>query len=124
MTGWLRSVTPAQLRLALRWAGLGILLFGLGGSAMIWYAEDRAERATAATQTVNPSDPLPLLDSRKQVRQVEMYYGKTGVLAEKADALFHGKPLAELIAAGSAIVATGLFLVAARLPDPGSGGRS
>jgi len=124
MSRWLLSRPPAQLRLALQWAALGILLAGFASGAWIWYDQDRTEREIAASRVVNPADSLPLLDSRKQVRQVEMYYGKTGVLAEKADELLHGKPLAKTIAIASAVIAGGLLLIAARVaagPD-GLGG--
>jgi hypothetical protein len=46
-----------------------------------------------------------------------MYYGKLGVLAEEAEELLHGKPLAKTIGVVSVLTATGLFLVAARLGD-------
>lgn len=44
-------------------------------------------------------------------------YGKAGVLLEKADELFHGKTLAKTIAFAAVITASGLFFVAARVPD-------
>ena len=68
-------------------------------------------------QTVDPAASLSPLDSRKHVRDTEIYYGKLGVLAEEAEQLFHGKPLAKIIAVGSVLTATGLFLFAVRLSD-------
>jgi hypothetical protein len=48
---------------------------------------------------------------------MELYSGKVGVLMEEAKELLHGKPLARTIAFASVLTATGLILVAARLPD-------
>jgi len=84
---------------------------------LIWRAQDRIERENEAAQTADPAAPLSPLDSRRQVRDVQLYYGNVGVLMEKADELLHGKPLAKTIAVVSVITAAGLFLVAARFPD-------
>jgi len=93
-----------------------VLVVGLGSAGLIWRAQDRIERQDEAAQAANPADPLSPLDSRKHVRDVEIYYGKTGVLVEEAGEMLHGKPLAKTIAVVSVMTATGLFLVAARLP--------
>lgn len=106
----------ARLRSVLNWCGVVILLVGLGSAGLIWRAQDRIERQDEAAQAANPAAPLSPLDSRKHVRDVEIYYGKAGVLEEEAEELLHGKPLAKTIAVVSVITATGLFLVAARLP--------
>jgi hypothetical protein len=113
----LPASTSARLRLALNWSGVVILLGGLGCSVLIWRAQDGIERENEAAQIANPAAPLPALDSRKHVRDVEIYYGKVGVLLEKADELIHGKPLAKTIGIVSIITAIGLFLVASRVPD-------
>jgi hypothetical protein len=94
-----------------------VLVAGLGSAVLIWRAQDRIEREDEAAQIANPGAPLSPLDSRRQVRDVEIYYGKLGVLMEEADELLHGKPLAKTIAVVSVITAAGLFLVAARLRD-------
>ncbi len=57
-----------RLRLALNWSGVVILPGGLGGSVLIWRAQDRIERENEASQIANPAAPLPPLDSRKHVR--------------------------------------------------------
>jgi len=114
---WFSSMTLAQFRSALRWSGVAILMVGLGSAALIWRAQDRIDREDEAAQIADPATPLSPLDSRKHVRDVEVYYGKAGVLVEKADALLHGKPLAKTIAVVSVMAATGLFLAAARLGD-------
>jgi len=107
----------ARLRKVLNWSGVVILVAGLSSGVLIWRAEDRIERENQAAQIANPYAPLPPLDSRKHVRDVEIYYGKLGVLMEKADEWLHGKPLAKTIGIVSVFTATGLFLVATRLPD-------
>jgi len=109
----------ARLCAALNWAGIVILLVGLDSAVLIWRAQDRIEREEEATQTTDPATPLSPLNYRKHARDVEIYYGQSGVLMEKAEALLHGKPLAKAIAVVSVLTATGLFLVAARwLDDP------
>jgi hypothetical protein len=105
-----------RLRTVLNWSGVVILMVGLGGSVLVWRAQDRIERENEAAQIADPAAPLPPLDSRKHVRDVEIYYGKVGVLLEKADESFHGKSLAKTIAVVSVVTATGLFLVAVRVP--------
>ena len=110
----MNSMSVAQVRRALKGLGVVVLLAGLGSAVVIWRAQDRIEREDAAAQAANPNAALSPLDSRRQVREVELYYGKLGVLMEEADELLHGKPLAKTIAGVSVIAATGLFLVAAR----------
>ena len=100
----------------LNWSGVVIAVLGLGSSVLIWRAQDRIERENEA-QIANPAAPLPPLDSGKHVRDVEIYYGKVGVLLEKADEMFHGKTLAKTIAVVSIVTAVGLFLVASRVSD-------
>ena len=113
----MRAISFARLPSTLNWLGVLVLSAGLGSAVLIWRAQDRMDRENEAAQTADPAAPLSPLDSRRQVRDVELYYGKTGVLMEKADELFHGKPLAKSIAVVSVIAAAGLFLVAARLRD-------
>ena len=114
---WLRSMSLARLRKVLNGCGVVILLVGFGSGILIWRAQDRIERENEAAQALNPDDHLPPLDSRKHVRDVEIYYGKSGVLMEEAEELLHGKPLAKTVGIVSVITATGLFLAAARLSD-------
>lgn len=110
-------MTLARLRALLAGSGAVILLVGLGSGILIWRAQDRLEREIAAAQAANPGAPLPALDSRKYVRDVEIYYGKAGLLMEEAKELFHGKPLANTIVVVSVLTAAGLFLLATRLRD-------
>ena len=114
---WWQSISFAQLRSGLNWLGVAVLVVGLGSAVLIWRAQDRIDRENAAAEYADPAAPLSPLDSRRQVRDVEMYYGKLGVLVEEAKELFHGKPLAKTIGVVSVLAAAGLFLVAARLGD-------
>jgi hypothetical protein len=114
---WLRSMSLARLRLTLNWSGIVLLLVGLGSAVLIWRAQDRIDRENEAAQTGDPAALLSPLDSRRHIRDVELYSGKVGVLVEEAEELLHGKPLAKTIAVLSVLTATGLFLVAARLTD-------
>ena len=113
----LRSISFAQFRSGLNWLGVMVLVAGLGSAVLVWRAQDRIDRESEAAQSADASAPLSSLDSRKQVRDVEMYYGKVGVLEEEAGELLHGKPLAKIIGVVSILTATGLFLVAARLGE-------
>jgi len=106
-----------QFRSALKWSAGVILLVGLASALWIWRDQDELERAQEAAQAASPGLRLAPLDSRKHVRDMEIYYGKLGVLAEQAEELFHGKALAKTIAVGSALTALGLVLAAARLSD-------
>jgi hypothetical protein len=113
----LHSISFAQLRSRLNWLGVVVLVAGLGSAVLIWRAQDRIDRENEAAESADPAALLSPLDSRRQVRDVEIYYGKLGVLMEEGEELLHGKPLAKTIGVVSVLTATGLFLVAARLGD-------
>ena len=110
-------MTPARLRFALNCSGVVLLVVGLGTALLIWRAQDRIDRENDAVQFADAQAPLSPLDSRRHVRDVELYSGQIGVLLEEAKELLHGKPLARIIGLASVLTATGLFLVAARVPD-------
>jgi hypothetical protein len=105
----------ARVRSLLVWIGAGILLVGLGSAAWIWHEQDLIDRQQDAAQAAGGASPLAPEDSRRHVRDVEIYYGKLGLLMEQAEGLFHGKPLAKTIGVISVVAAAGLFLVSARL---------
>ncbi len=109
------SLSLDKLRSILNWTGCVILLVGVVSAAWIWREQDLLDRQNEATQAAGSATPLAPLDSRKHVRDVEMYYGPLGVVVEKAEGLLHGKPLAKTIAVVSAATAAALFLFAARL---------
>jgi len=115
---FLASISPAKLRLSINLVGVVILLAGYCGAALIWRAQDRIDHENADRQAVNDAAPLSLLDSRTATRQVELNYGKMGLLMERwtewAESLTHGKPLAKTIIVLSSVAAIGCFLVAGR----------
>jgi hypothetical protein len=111
------SISLAQARSALNWLAVLVLVAGFVSAVLIWRAQDRIDREAEAAQAADPAAALSPLDSRRHVRDVELYSGQLGVLMEKADELLHGKGLANTIGVVSAITATGLFLVAVRLRD-------
>ena len=95
-----------------------MLLLGLSTAALIWY-DSGGEQQSSLDPNSNPATPLAPSDSAKQSRQIEIYYGKTGLLyerwCEKARVLFHGTALARLIGISSLVVASGCFLIASRI---------
>jgi hypothetical protein len=109
---------PSTLGARLNLLALAILVIGYCGAAGIWIAQDRTDRKTAA-QTPGDSEELPTLDSRKAVRDIEMNYGRSGVLAEEFTewlaSLAHGKRLAWTVAVFSTVLAGGCFFAAARV---------
>jgi hypothetical protein len=110
-------MSSAQLRSVLNWSGALILVVGLGTGVLMWRNQDRIDRENEAALAANPSAPIPPLDSGNHRRDVEIYYGKVGLLLEEAETWFHGKGLAKTIDALSVIAAAGFFVVAARLPQ-------
>ncbi len=106
------------MRLILHLAGLVILLAGYSGAALIWRAQDRIDQEEAGNQAARNAAPLSPLDSRKGTRQLEVYYGKSGLWMEGwlewAESLTHGKPLAKTIIVLSSLTAIGCFIAAGR----------
>ena len=92
-------------------------MLGLGSAVLLWRAQDRIDRENEAALIADPTTALSPLDSRRQVRDLEMYSGKAGVLMEQAKELLHGKPFAKSITVVAVITAPGHFLLAARLSD-------
>lgn len=119
MLKFLQAISGAKLRLALNLAAMLALLIGLASVVIIWRAH-AGDQQTGDEQIINAEAPLTLSDSRKQRREVEIYYGKTGLLfeiwSEQAADLFHENPLAMVTAIGSGILALGCFVAARILP--------
>ena len=111
------SIPAAKLRLILHLIGVVILLAGYSSAILVWRAQDRIDQMNA-DQTANEAAPLRTLDSKKDSRQVEVYYGRTGLLLERwtewAGSLTHGRPLAKVLIVFSSAAAIGCFLVAGR----------
>ncbi len=111
-----RSKTrPDSTAFRLRILGVGVLLLGLATAAGIWLARDMDERRNPPSDP-GLAEPTFPLDSRKGSREIEMYYGKSGVVAEKwsewVAGLTHGKRLAWAVAAFSCAASAGFFLMA------------
>jgi hypothetical protein len=96
----------------LRVLAVTILVSGLGSAISIWLAQDRIDRQTRAEEP-DLAQPLSPEDSRRYTHDVEMYYGKTGLLVDKWrqwwEEMTHGKGLADTIAVASLAVAGGVF---------------
>ena len=93
--------------------GLAVLLAGYSGAALAWRAQDRMDQENAAL-----AGPLAPLDSRTSTRQIEVQYGKMGLLMEGAtewaESLTHGKGLAKTLIVLSSAAAIGCFIAAGR----------
>ena len=102
----------------LRLAALVILLSGLVTATAIWLSQDRIDRQARAqrNQDSRVMEALSPEDSRRSTHDVEMYYGKSGLLLDKAtrwlEELSHGKPLAWTIAVASLVIAGGCLFLA------------
>lgn len=100
------------LRKRLNILGVAIIALGLCAAAGIWIAQDRSERRNGAQDLIQSG----LLDSRKATRQLELYAGRSGVVAEEwsesLQSFFHGKRLAGTVAVFSSVVGIGFMLAA------------
>ena len=118
MFQFLYESSPASIRRGLNLAGVGILLVGLATAVLVW-RHSPSEQPSVLDPNSNPAASLAPIDSAKQSRQIEIYYGKTGLLYERlcenAQVLFHGRPLARLTAITSLLVASACFLVARKI---------
>ena len=110
-----------MIRFMLKLLGVVILVSGLGAATSIWLAQDRLDRQQSAGGP-NATEPLSPADSRRYTHDVQVYYGETGLLMDKWQRWFQewtqGKRLAELIAAASLVLATGVFWVSANRGRP------
>ncbi len=113
------SITHARARRILNVLGTAILVAGLVSAVALWRAQEREDSSNPDQEAANPAAPLAPSDSRKQSREIEIFYGKTGLLmerwSERAQNLMHGKPLANVIGVVAVLTATGCFFIGARL---------
>lgn len=111
----------ADLRVRLYLASAVILLLGLGSAVVLyWTAGDDAdgfvgyEMAGGKVYSVSPED------SKLYIHDLEVFGGKSAVLADSFrrwfDGLWHGKSLAFTVGCGTILISFGIFFVAARLP--------
>jgi len=101
-----------------------ILLAGLGSAALIYRAAANANTPGSVLGYVEGDGsvyPVMPEDSKKYLRDMELYGGKANVLADELRrwfaGLWQGKSLAYTIACISALLALGVFSAALRLPD-------
>jgi hypothetical protein len=111
------SISPARGRLILHLLGLAVLLAGYSGAALAWRAQGRIDQQNAYL-AANDAAQLSTLDSRTGTQQLELQYGKMGVLAagcaEWIESLAHGRRLAETLVVLSSATAIGCFIAAGR----------
>ena len=111
----LATISPTKVRSILQFVGASILFAGFVAAVILWQTDQAVSNPAA-----DPATPLATSDSRKQSREIEVYYGKSGVLmerwAERMQNLSHGKPLARLIMVVTTAGALGSFFLASRLP--------
>ncbi len=113
------------MRLIFKLLGALVLIVGLGFSVAIWCEQNRIDRATNPGGTNNLAgafqEPLSPDDSGRYSHDVEVYYGKSGLLLDKATrwlaGLMHGKPLAKTIGVASLVLA-GIFFFASAAYHP------
>ena len=104
-------------RRLLLWIGGLVLLVGLGGAALVYHAADGTTEEGMRYEVIDGVPYPTRLDDTKQFdRQMELYGGKSLVLVDALRrwfaALWHGKPLAFVIAFFSVVIAVTLFFAA------------
>ena len=110
-------------RFQLRAFGVVVLLVGLVSASLVyWSGADHSKRSrnqeAANMENEDQDFNLSFEDSKKATREMEIYYGKLGLVVEKwsseLEKLKHPEPMAVLIALFSAVVASGCFAAANR----------
>jgi hypothetical protein len=114
---------PRVIYISLIVASVLVLLTGLLGAVLIYQAADNESRDASmyelgegATYPVSPQD------TKKYLRDMELYGGKANVLATELRlwlvGLWQGKSLAYMLAFIAILVSFALFYAASRLPRP------
>ncbi|MCG6534056.1 MAG: hypothetical protein L7F78_05070 [Syntrophales bacterium LBB04] len=103
--------TPPRTRTLI---GLIILLVGLSSAVYIYrFAEKRASNVLGYEQGGGGTYPVDPGDSKKYLRDLELYGGKANVLLDELRrwlvGLWHGKNLAIIMAVGTIVIAIGVF---------------
>lgn len=99
-----------------------ILLVGLGSAILIYLtAENDSDRFLGYEVVGGYVYPIAPEDSKKYMHDLELYGGKTNVLANEImrwfDGLWHGKSLAFTVACITIFISLGFFFVAHHLPS-------
>jgi hypothetical protein len=105
-------------RAAFNALGVLVLFLGLGGAGLIYYGSAQRRSAAPSTGQGTPAaeggwqdGTLSLPDSKKSSRDLELYYGKAGMLAVRLrDWVEQPGTLAIIIATVSTLAAMGCFL--------------
>ena len=103
------------------------LMVGLGSALFLYWAAEKDTRGVLGYEAGDGEVyPIRTGDSKKYLRELEMYGGKSAVLAEEFKSwfagLWHGKSLAWIVAGTTLLVSTGLFYAARQRPSRGSSG--
>lgn len=113
------GATPETRLARIRRITVSLLAAGLGGATIVYL--------TATPQAANPLGYEPT-DTKKYLRELEVYGGKVNVLATEFrrwfDGLWHGRNLAFTVASLTVLLAAGFWLLSTRLAvgtDPPSG---
>jgi len=112
--GALLGTTPATRRTRIRGILAGLLTSGLGSALVLFWL--------ARPQTANPLGYDPL-DTKKHLRDLELYGGRANVLATEFrrwfDGLWQGRNLAYTVACLTVVAAFAFWFVATRLTPVG-----
>jgi len=111
----------ADLQHALRLIGGILLLVGFGSAIFIYLtAENDSSGGLGYEEEGGSVYPIMPEDSKRYLRDLELYSGKTGVLTDKFSrwfvGLWHGKSLAFTIACIAILISSGIFYAARHLP--------
>jgi hypothetical protein len=112
----------ADRRARLNLVGTTILLVGLGGAILIYRAAQNNSSDVLGYEQGNGSFyPVKPEDSKKYLRDLELYGGKANVLAyefrEWFVGLWHGKSLAFTVGCITIFISVGVFYAANHVPS-------
>jgi hypothetical protein len=101
-----------------------ILLAGLSSAWLIYRAAERESvSASMSEEAEGPVYQLAPENSKRDLRELELYGGQANVLAYEIRCwfvgLWHGKSLAYIVAGIAILVSLVVFYVGDRLPSPG-----
>jgi hypothetical protein len=99
-----------------------ILLVGLGSAVLIYQKADNDAGSVLGYEVIGGSAyPIMPEDSRKYLRDLQLYGGKAAVLEDEVErwfvGLWHGKSLAFTVACISFFISFGFFYAANHLPS-------
>ena len=108
------AVARGKHRTAFNTLGILIFLLGTGSAGLIhWNARQSKVQKTSAVQGTWQDGTLATQDSKKSSRDVEMYYGKAGMVAVRLRDWFEQpESLAIILATISTLAALACFLLA------------